>query len=428
LLYVLGMVLVLLLAGWATGHLLFAVFFARRVVARGLERGQLQEHEEPPEFAPHASVIVSLRGFDPSLRSHLIGLLNQDYEKYEIIVVIDSRADAAWKVVEEIKAEYDTGGLLHFFPLENPSDSCSLKCNSVSQAFSKVDARSEVIALVDADVVPHQEWLKHVVTPLVDPKIGASTGNQWYSPPDESVGSLLRCMWNSGSLTPSAIYGNPWAGSCALRVSDVRRLGLVDAWKNSAVDDGPIKKVLAPAGLRVHFEPRLIMINRDACTFAYVNRYAVRMLTWSRLYESEFLNTIVHMLITVALLVASAVLLGYSIVSGNGLAALFVGVGLLIANAILVYAFFVVRGGVQKSIAHRNETLERTTSSRFIKVFCLMPVCLVSHCFWTVAAMFSKQIDWRNVTYRLEGQDKIQMVQYRPYQSEPDQTPSRVSI
>ncbi len=434
-----GVIVSVLLIAWAIAHLLFATKFATGIVTRaaiGSQRGdegngsRQEPHpaESDPTYAPPVSVIMALRGFDPSLRSCLQALLQQDYREYEVIIVIDHPSDAAWRAVEEVTREFDTHHRVRYMALENPRPNCSLKCSSLIQAYSYVNEQSEVLALIDADVVPHANWMRDLVTPLADPTIGASTGNKWYCPGDNTFGSLLRCLWNAGALVPTAAFANPWAGTCALRISDVERSGLVETWKDSAVDDGPIRQALEPFGLRIHFEPKLIMINRDRCTAEFASRYVTRMLTWSRMYEATFLNTFVHMLVTTLLIAISVSVLVLALLTGHFITALIVASGLAVWNLLMLGAFFAVRSGVSVALKTRSETLERMSWTRLFKLYLLLPVCQIAHCRWTLSAIFSKQVHWRDVTYRLNGSKGIEMVEYQPYQSTTDRTPSQVSI
>ena len=40
------------------------------------------------EFQPRTTVFLSIRGCDPSLEKNLVGLLQQDYENYNVIAVV----------------------------------------------------------------------------------------------------------------------------------------------------------------------------------------------------------------------------------------------------------------------------------------------------------------------------------------------------
>src|SRR5438270_8433287 len=47
-------------------------------------------------------VLLPIRGADPSLAGCLRGLLNQDYPRYDIRIIVDSLKDPAWKLVHQM--------------------------------------------------------------------------------------------------------------------------------------------------------------------------------------------------------------------------------------------------------------------------------------------------------------------------------------
>ena len=242
----------------------------------------------PPEKQELAAVIMSVRGCDPSLRDSLKGILSQDYKAYEVHLVVDHPTDLAWNFVHEIKSKLDKRDVLTIHELQDPSETCSLKCHAIVQALGELPRQTRFVALLDADVTPHETWLAELTGPLRDPKVGGVTGCQWFEPESPAgIGSLTRSTWNAGALVPTVYFSNPWAGSFAMRAEDLEAAGLAEIWSHSIVDDGPIKKAINDIGLRIEFAPSLIMINREPCTLAYANRWVTRMLTWSRLYEKN---------------------------------------------------------------------------------------------------------------------------------------------
>ncbi|QDV71506.1 N-glycosyltransferase [Rosistilla carotiformis] len=409
---------------WSIANWGFAWFFAARIVRPGMGNHRL--HENQP-FAPKASVLLSLRGCDPFLEQTLRGLLEQSYPDFEVIVVVDNRCDPAWDVAMQVKSERDAQDRIRIVELQNPLPTCSLKCSSLVQATSQISSTSQVVVLVDADVVPHANWLRDVVQPLSDPKVGVVTGNQWFDPRRRDTGSVLRSLWNSGALVATAINANPWAGTCAIRTADLLSSGLVDDWKTSVVDDGPIKAAMTRLGLRVHFAPNLIMVNRDQCTTAFVGRYVTRMLTWSRVYEPTFAGTVVHAAALALFTAGWLLFLIAALCWGDWPAAALLTSSMLIANGCMFLSWRTVRVAVGEAVATRGDSLHRMSWSEAAQVFALLPVCQLTHVYCTIKAIWVRQVNWRGITYRLHSQRRVEMVAYRPYVDN-QQVPSEANL
>jgi cellulose synthase/poly-beta-1,6-N-acetylglucosamine synthase-like glycosyltransferase len=147
----------------------------------------------PEDRLPSAVVILPLRGADPSLRDCLCGLLAQDYPRYSIRIIIDSPDDPAWDLAREVLSEGHRRDVdVRLSGLERPCDTCSLKISAQLQAVAELDDSVEVVALIDADAVPPRDWLRTLVTPLADPRVGAVSGMRWYAPERPTWGALVR--------------------------------------------------------------------------------------------------------------------------------------------------------------------------------------------------------------------------------------------
>lgn len=376
-----------------------------------------------------ASVIVSVRGCDPSLRTSLSALLNQDYREYDVHVVVDHRGDCAWNVVQEIKEQADPNFRLTIHEMRTPANTCGLKCNALIQALENLDPKTRYLVLMDADVTPHKTWLQEVTAPLMDSTIGVVTGNQWFEPrQNASTGSLLRSIWNAGAIVPTAIFNNPWAGTFAMRMEDVERAKLADVWKRSVVDDGPIRRVLKPLGLKIRFQPSLIMVNREECTFDYVNTYVTRMLTWSKLYEKTFVNTVVHAMFANGLLFAAMIVALFTVASMTIVPAMIAAGSIFAMSAISTLGYAVVRAGVNHAVRLRGEELPSLTTGKLTKLSLLLPITVVIYGVSCFRAIVSRQVKWREITYEVKSRSHVRMLQYTPMLAEPEQTPSKVSI
>jgi hypothetical protein len=283
--------------------------------------------------------------------------------------------------------------------------------------------------LIDADVTPFPSWLATAVAPLADPGIGCVTGNQWFEPgPDATLGTWLRSLWNAGALVPTAMNQNPWAGTCAMRMVDVHRAGLPELWRHSAVDDGPIQGALGKLGLRVRFVPSLIMMNRENCTADYVSRYITRMLTWSRLYEPTFKNTLVHSLTTGGLLLLIASVGIWSTMAGQWLIFTAVLAGAAISNLLLVLAYGLVRRAVRELADKRSETMSKLGALAMWKVFLLLPIAQFLYVVSCLRALVIRRVEWRQITYEIQNGGRVKMLAYQPMMQEGKAEKSKWSI
>jgi len=404
--------------------ILLAIFFGLLLVgAAGVQLSiakRFQEHFD-------TLIVICVRGCDPSLEACLIGALSQEYANYSVQMVVDNQSDQAWDFVHEIKSKHDGRNILTIVELQNPLDTCSLKCSGIVQAVRSVDEQTKYVAFLDADVAPHPQWLAELTGPLLDPTVGGVSGNQWFEPNSGSgIGSLLRSTWNAGALVPTIFFTNPWAGSFAMRTQDILDSGLEETWCLSVVDDGPIKKAITDIGLRVEFAPSLIMVNREPCSFVFTNRWVTRMLTWSRLYEPTFKLSIIHAVFSNGVMLANFAIFLLAILSGGFIAALIAAVALIASGWMCAQSYKLTRQCVIKSCELRGQTLAPMNKRRFAEVLLSVAMTHLIYGVSCASAVLANQIKWREVTYEFKSRNQIKRLDYAPYA--PNTTRSDVSI
>lgn len=419
---IVSVVIAVLLICAAFIHFVIAFYFRTKVM--------LQPDEVQPENDYGlASIVLSVRGCDPGLKQTLIRLLQQDYSNYEINLVVDHRKDNAWQVVHEVKEQFDDQRRLTIHEMTKPLKTCGLKCSSLLQGIDNIHPNSKYLVLIDADVTPHASWLSQLIAPLNNKKIGVVTGNQWFEPTQDNIGSMVRSLWYAGALVPTAIYANPWAGSFAMRMEDVHRSKLPKIWRKAIVDDGPIRQALQPLGLGIHFCPSLIMINRERCTIGFVCRYISRILTWSKMYEPTFLNTVLHCVSTVGLILAAIGIVVTNLVTGAWTALVIVASGGVAASAISALTYVVVRNAVSMSSNLESQSFEPIGVVKSLKLFALAPVAYLIYGYACFVAATRQTISWRQITYELRGDSSVKMLGYRRWVAEQkEEAASEISI
>jgi cellulose synthase/poly-beta-1,6-N-acetylglucosamine synthase-like glycosyltransferase len=366
-------------------------------------------------YSPQAAVILCLRGADPSLASCLTGLLQQDYPRYPVWIVVDSREDPAWNMVRQVLA----GGFrshveVHVELLEQRRETCSLKVSSQLQIISKLDSSVEVVALIDADAVPARDWLRSLVAPLADPRIGASSGVRWFVPPDSCWGTIVRHLYNSASFTQMYAFNIPWGGSLAIRARLLQESKLVDHWSQCFCEDNSAYGILRAHGLRLAFVPEATQINRESIDLAGCFNFILRQLLCVRLHHVHWRKILLVNIGIFLVQIVCALLLGAGWIMHRwdwaiGSAALLglYGVGMFSALAVGEVL-------IRRIIAKRGETLPYARVSWRMWPAGILTQLLSIYCL--IASVFLRTIHWRGVAYAIHGPENIRLLEYHPFQ------------
>ncbi|HEY1067015.1 MAG TPA: glycosyltransferase family 2 protein, partial [Pirellulales bacterium] len=279
------------------------------------------------QYTPKVAVMMTLRGADPDLHDGLVRLLTQDYPDYELRIIVDAENDPAWKVVEQAMKTAGNNRV-KLAPLTQRGLSRSLYCSALVQAAAGVDESFEAVVLMDGDVVPHKTWLRELIAPLENKNVGAAFGNRWYFPTEGRIGSLVRYVWNQGAVAFMRRCKMPWAGSLAIRRSDLVETGLFDRWSNGLVADAPTPAAMATMGRDVVFVPTVLIANREECDLSTCREFLKRQHLWGCLYHKQWPAIAVYTWVSSAILAATGLFLAYSALNGDGINAAWLAGGL----------------------------------------------------------------------------------------------------
>jgi cellulose synthase/poly-beta-1,6-N-acetylglucosamine synthase-like glycosyltransferase len=361
-----------------------------------------------------AAVVLCLRGSDPFLRDCLQALLRQNYPRYDVHIVIDHPEDPARAALEDILRDEPTGRV-HIHPLTERRETCTLKCSSVVQAVSGLDESYAFFAQLDADTVPHPNWLRELATALAADGVGAATGNRWYVPAEVSWGALVRALWNAAAVVQMHSYRIAWGGALAVRMQAVRDCRLLERWSQAFCEDTMLFRQLRSQKLRVVFVPSLMMVNREACDLAGFVRWGARQLLCARLYHPAWSAVVVHGVCSflgplTGLLVA--ILAG---LTGHGHALLWVAGGLAIYESLNVLLYLWMEFCVRRIVRARGERGDWLTCGTALRLLLAIPLTQAVYPLVLLSAMGARNVAWRGVAYRIDGPWNVRLVEYRPY-------------
>ena len=367
------------------------------------------------ERYPKVAVILSLRGADPFLGRCIEGLLEQDYPDYSLHLVVDHINDPALQILQDARFQ-NHGSRLNVQILEKPPSYCSLKCASQIQAIRNLDPAVEIIAFVDADTQPHHNWLRNLVSPLLDADTGATTGNRWYLPDHHpSFGTIVRYVWNATAMIAMFWLRIPWGGTMAVKRIVFEKTDILDHWQNALCEDTSLSEYLKKIGLRLKFVPGLIMFNHENCTLSGFLRWEVRQLLNNRLHHPLWYSIVIHAFGMVAIVVANLALLIIALASGNQLVFNIVTLALAIYGIILILLLTLLEIYMRRIARERGIATNWLSPRAVLMILTAIPVAHLLHPIIVTKALMANFVEWRGVKYRIDGPGKIKLVNYEPY-------------
>jgi ceramide glucosyltransferase len=356
----------------------------------------------PSAYAPRASVVAPCRGLDQGLRENIAALFQQDYPSYEIIFVSDQRGDPALAVVEEVRRQFSGAQ----YPqtrvvIAGQARESSQKIHNLIAAVREAEAASEVLVFVDTDARPASGWLRSLVAPLADEGVGAATGYRWFVPVGAPLASRLRAAWNASIA--SALGGDReknfcWGGSTAIRRATFDRLGMIEGWRGALSDDFALTRALHHAGLPIHFVPACLTASLEDCTFKGLLEFTTRQLKITRVYAAHLWKAVlISGLIFVPTFFGGMALTGAR--AALGLTYKWPLALLMVIYTLGVWKAWLRWRAVQLVLTSHRSLLRRDA---FAQLF-LWPLATLIFLYNSLAAAFSRRINWRGITYELRS-------------------------
>jgi ceramide glucosyltransferase len=243
-------------------------------------------HTDPGFYAPRVAVLCPCKGIEPGLERNLISLTEFERQNYEIFFILASGSDPARSIVERVaktsrvKAQVIIAG--------SPTNSGE-KVSNLRVAVEQLPPEFEVLVFTDSDGRPGKSWLHHMVAPLGDVRIGATTTMRWLIPNRTNLPTTLLAAWNAPVVTMLSEKGRNfcWGGGTALRRSVFEQSGVLDEWKNSVSDDYSLTRALERNNRSIVFIPECLTLSYVETDFTGLLEFTNRQILITRVYADK---------------------------------------------------------------------------------------------------------------------------------------------
>jgi ceramide glucosyltransferase len=245
---------------------------------------------DPGFFAPRTAVICPCRGIEPGLERNLVSLCEFDHQNYEVFFVLASESDPAHSIVKRVAA---TSRIKAHIVIAGKPENCSEKVNNLRVAVEQLPEQFEVLVFADSDGRPGKGWLHHLVAPLNDSRIGATTTMRWFVPNDSALSTALLAAWNSAVVTMLG-PGNRnfcWGGGTAIRRALFEEIGMLEAWQYSFSDDYSLTTMIERSRRQIVFLPECLTPSYVQTDFAGLLEFTNRQIRITRVYRAQMWAT-----------------------------------------------------------------------------------------------------------------------------------------
>jgi ceramide glucosyltransferase len=361
---------------------------------------------DPGFYAPRTAVMCPCKGVEPGLERNLTALTEFDHQNYEVFFVLASESDSACSIVKRVAAT--SRAKAHVIIAEKP-EGCSEKVNNLRVAIQQLPPDFEFLVFADSDGRPGKSWLKRLVAPLNDPRLGATTTMRWFIPNRNNLATALLAAWNAPVVTMLSEKGKNfcWGGGTAIRRSIFDQIGVVEEWRNSVSDDYSMTRALQRAGRSILFVPECLTLSYAEADFAGLLEFTNRQILITRVYAQDTwaLGGATHLLYCLTLTLGAFLTLGdiLATVPAFHLATLtFLPVLLGVIRSSLRLA-----GVTEVLPAARSQIMGQAWIYLLLTAF--IPFLYVVN---FATSLITRKMRWRGVTYEVLSPEQTNIVAY----------------
>jgi len=216
-------------------------------------------------FTPPVSNLKPIRGADPEAYENFASLCRQDYPEYELLFCVGAKDDPAVPVLEMLARDFPERRIRILVGTDGraSNDKAAKLARLVSEA------RHEILVINDSDVRVRPDYLRSVVAPLADPKVGAVTC--FYMPLEvKTLPEKLQTMgmvsdFYAGVLVARQLDGMKFALGPTIATTRERLAGFggYGAIENLPADDVLVGRLIAGQGYEVVLLPYVIQTVPD---------------------------------------------------------------------------------------------------------------------------------------------------------------------
>jgi len=232
-------------------------------------------------FMPPASILKPVRGLDYEAYENFASFCRLDYPEYELLFAVSDGDDQVCATIEKLRADFPSCSIriITKIPRVGTNDKVNKLCRLVQKA------KYEFIVMSDSDVRVEADYLKEVIAPFANSKVGAVTA--FYK--SLSAGNLMSNLDALGMYmdsVPAALVAKSIEGKLRFAfgwtmATSKKHLAQIGGWEGMAnyhSDDFEFGRRIARCGYRVELMAKPVSMVFPKET---LSQYFHRELRWS---------------------------------------------------------------------------------------------------------------------------------------------------
>ncbi len=221
-----------------------------------------------PTYTPPVSLLKPVKGVDAGAYENFASFCRQDYPSLEILFGVADPTDPAVPLIERLQREFP---LVRIRLVHAPPRGTNRKV-SILHALAR-EAQSEILVVSDSDMRVTPDYLRRVVAPMGDPKVGIVTCPYRGADPITFT-ARLEALYMGATFLPSCIFAHralnvtfALGATMVVRGSELLRIGGFEAFSDYLADDYQLAARIVALGRRIHVANYVVASMLGATSF-----------------------------------------------------------------------------------------------------------------------------------------------------------------
>ncbi len=218
---------------------------------------------------PPVTLLKPVCGLEKNQRISLRSACLQDYPEFQVVFSVQDPNDPAVPLLKEMQQAYPERVSV---AVENNQAGPNGKINNLVGALAH--ARHDILVISDSDVCLESDYLKNIIAPLADPRVGfvctlykATAADRWYE--------KMELLTLNADFIPSVVFAHVsgaskfcLGSSVALRRASLKEMGGLEALADYLAEDYEMGRRLWVSGKRMVLLPYFVDIVVDLQDFS----------------------------------------------------------------------------------------------------------------------------------------------------------------
>ncbi|NOZ29420.1 MAG: glycosyltransferase [Chloroflexi bacterium] len=232
-------------------------------------RAFFRDPSEPDhDFAPPVSILKPIKGLDAQAYQNFASFCQQDYPDFELIFGVADSSDPAVPIVQRLQRDFPQHNIrLIVTPAIGTNPKASILHGLAAQA------RHETLVISDSDIRVSSDYLRRVVAPLADARIGLVTC-LYRGEAALNLTARLEALHMGVTFLPSVVVARKLldmrfalGATMVLQRETLAHIGGFAAVADYLADDYQVGARVAALGLRVHLSNYVVRSILGATSF-----------------------------------------------------------------------------------------------------------------------------------------------------------------